>query len=98
MPEEAETAALHSVLSRNPDFMWSEVDGEIVMLDVANGSYISFDHVASEIWRLIETPLDVGALVDRLCLKYDADRSIIESDAMRFLDRAIARDVIRVEG
>ncbi len=98
MPEEPEIAVLHSVLSRNPDFMWSEVEGEIVMLDVANGSYISFDHVASEIWRLIETPLDVRALVDRLCLKYDADRSVIETDAMRFLDRAIARDVIRVGG
>ncbi len=96
MAEEPQTIALHSVLTRNTEFMWSEVEGEIVMLDVATGSYISLDHVASEIWRLIETPLDVGSLVDRLCLKYHGDRSVIEADAMRFLNRAIARDVIRV--
>jgi len=87
-----------NILARNPDLMWSEVDGEIVLLDADSGSYFSFDRVASDIWRQIAEPLAVRTIVDRLCQTYDAPCAVIEADAMRFLDHAVSRNVILVEG
>lgn len=86
------------ILARNPHLIWSEVDGEIVLLAADTGSYFTFDRVASDIWRQLAEPLAVRTIVDRLCQTYEAPRAVIEADAMRFLDHAVTRNVVLIDG
>lgn len=98
MSEARQSIGPDHILARNPDLMWSEIDGEIVLLAADTGSYFTFDRVASDIWRQMAEPLAVRTIVDRLCQTSDAPRAVIEADAMRFLDHAVARNVVLIDG
>ena len=42
------------------------VDGEAVLMSVANGKYYRLDDIGTRIWTLIETPTAIGAVCDQL--------------------------------
>jgi len=93
---EAACIAETTTISRSPSVMAAEVDGEIVMMSIEQGSYFGLDDVGSDIWKRIEQPCSFAALVDGLAADYEADRNTIVSDVTALLTQMAEQDVVRL--
>ena len=50
------------------------------MMDIEKGSYFSLNSVATRIWELLEHPLTVDGLCDRLMEEYDISPAQCRAD------------------
>jgi hypothetical protein len=61
------------------------VDGEVVILDQANGSYYSLTGAGAEIWALLATPRSPGELVTATAARFDAELTTVRAEVERLL-------------
>jgi hypothetical protein len=62
------------------NIIWSVVDGEAVMLDVATGHHYSLNPVATEIWQCLHDGLSVSDIVATIADKYGVEEEIVRRD------------------
>ncbi|HYH37821.1 MAG TPA: PqqD family peptide modification chaperone [Azospirillum sp.] len=72
-------------LKRADDVLATEVDGEMVMMDIEKGVYFGLDAVGTDIWKRLEAPVTAAELAEGLSLDYDADPATIERDVLALL-------------
>jgi len=85
-----------ALLTRSPDIVASEVDGELVLVSVQDGKYYGLDPVGSEIWRQLEQPRTVTALTAALQQHFDGDAATIERETVAFIDQLAAQALVTV--
>ena len=83
-------------LRRVADMLSTEVEGELVMMDVENGVYFGLDAIGTDIWKRLETPTTAAELVSDLSHDYEADTAIIERDVLALLDDLAGRGLVEV--
>ncbi len=67
----------------HPDVVWREIDGEIVLLNLATGLYYGLDEAGSSVWRqFAAVPMSLEAVRDALLTQYDAAPTAIEQDLL----------------
>lgn len=74
-----------ALVSRKDAVLFSEVGDNIVMMNADTGDYIDLEGVAADIWRLLETPMPIDALVERLVKLYDVDKDQCLAETTVFL-------------
>ena len=85
---------LESKLVRNPDIMAADMDGSTVMMDIDNGMYYNLGEVGGTIWNILEAPISVNALVDKLTSEYDVSREKCLEDTIPFLNALLRNKLI----
>ena len=69
--------------------------GATVMLDVASGNYYGLNAVGARIWELLlEGPLTVSQLRDKLCEEFEIDPQTCEAAVMEFVGTLISNGII----
>ncbi len=81
-----ENITLDSVVAQPDGYVAADLDGEIVLMSIEDGTYFGFDKILSQIWEYMETPISVADLVDKLLEKYDVERERCESDVLKVLN------------
>jgi hypothetical protein len=82
---------------RRDDLLANDLsDTEIVMLDVAESSYYGLKDVGKAIWDLLEQPVTVSALCDRLGEQFEVDPETCRVETVAFLERLSERGLIEV--
>ena len=61
------------IVSRRASLLASELDGELVGLNVDSGTCYGFNATATRIWALLEQPRSLSELRDTLLEEYDVD-------------------------
>lgn len=89
---------LTSRVQRSLSPLCTEIDGEIVMMDVDSGSYFNLDAIGSDIWRRLEQPVTVADLCDGLAADYAADLETIRRDVLALLGQMTEKGLVTVEG
>lgn len=84
-------------LNHAADLLASEIDGEIVMMDVETGNYLNFDAIATDIWNRIGDGVRFADLCAAVEAGYNADAATITRDVTEFVDELIARGLVRVD-
>lgn len=79
------TLQLATVLRRSDDPVTADVDGEVVMMSLSQGSYYGLDAVGSRIWDLLTTPQPVVELLSQLQAEYEVDANTCQRDTLLFL-------------
>jgi hypothetical protein len=74
----------------------SELDDDLVMMDIKNGSYISLNRTGRIIWQEIEQPLVVTDLIHRLTERYDINESVCTIETLQFLNKMAEQKLIDV--
>lgn len=74
----------------------TEVEDEVVILDVEAGRYFGVDGVAAWIWDRVQEPVRVGALLEELLDVYDVDRARAADDLEGFLSELETRGLLEV--
>jgi hypothetical protein len=78
------------------DQVSAELDGEAVVLSLADGIYYGLDPVGASVWALLEQPRTVAELRDAVVAEYDVDAPTAEADLLRLLADLAARGLVEV--
>lgn len=81
---------------RRADVLGTTVDGCVVLLDSDRQVFVGFDDIGTSIWQAVEKPTSVAALCTKLSERYAAERPVIESDVISFLDQLLQQKLIQV--
>lgn len=74
-----------TVLCRKTDITYSEIDNDIVMMDLEQGKFFGLNGVGGSIWTLLENPITLNALCDKLQSEYKVERVECESSVVEFV-------------
>ena len=69
----------------SPDVVHETVDGEVVMVNLSNGSYYSMEGVGAEIWRMLVGGLPVSDIVTSICAAYEGDADVIQQSILQLV-------------
>lgn len=83
---------------RRPNVLSAMVNHELVMMSVETGQYFNLNAVGAHIWRLLESPQSLDVIVAALIDGYDAPESVIRGEALAFLARLEAQDMVTSGG
>ena len=84
------------MIERNADMMVAEMDGDLVMMDVTQGSYFAINPVGAHIWAQLETPQSHSALIESVQAAYASDDTAqITADVEQFLGELAEHKLIR---
>ncbi len=85
-----------NIVARHPNSRAVAVGGAFAAFDFDRDRFYEFDDIASDIWRRIEQPQSVGALIASLAKDYDGDEARIAEDVIALLDRLGHEGLIRI--
>lgn len=86
-----------SVVSRGPGWLSAWVGDEHVMMSAETGTCISMSETGGRVWELIETPLSLADLLQRLAEEYSADDATLRTDVLPFLRALQEQQAITVQ-
>lgn len=84
---------LDTVIVRSADLVQSEVDEEITMMHVESGKYYGITKVGADIWRMLDTPVCIDEVCNRLTARYKIDRGRCQEEVLAFVERLIAEEL-----
>lgn len=74
------------------ELLTTEVDGELVAMNVDKGTCYGLNSVGTRIWALIAEPRSIDDLCDRLLAEFKVEEEICRREVVDLLER------LRVEG
>jgi hypothetical protein len=86
----------HTVLTRSQEQVSCELDGETVLMSIADGLYYAMDPIGSHVWALLEHPRQVADLCNLLAQEYDIELAQCEDDVLAFLHELATYNLLTV--
>jgi chemotaxis protein CheY-P-specific phosphatase CheC len=87
-----------TVVVQAEDIVYSDFDGEKVLLSVSAGKYFEMNETASRIWDLLAEPMTVSEICDILVGEY----SIITEECLRAVAHSVSemanQGIVRIRG
>lgn len=81
-----------------PDTVFAqEVDGEMVLLDMASENYFGLDPVGSDIWRLLHEGNTLQQTQDALLEIYDVTPEELEKDIVEFVRNLVDAGLAKMQ-
>ena len=87
--------SLPRVMIRNPDLVSADMDGETVMMSIANGAYFGIGGIGASVWQMLETPQDLDTMVAVIMAEYDVEDATCRADLRGFLADLLRNDLIQ---
>ncbi len=81
---------------RKQETISAQIDDDLVMVDIEQGSYFSLNPVATRIWALLENPLSLQGLCDQLVAEYEVDAQKCEIEVAEHLSEMQKLGLVRV--
>lgn len=82
-------------ISRSPDSIYADLDGQTVMMSLSEGKYFGLNPVASRVWDLLETPQSVDTLCEQLLSEYAVDAAQCRRDVEAFIAEMLRLGIVR---
>ncbi|CAM4281005.1 lasso peptide biosynthesis PqqD family chaperone [Paenibacillus tarimensis] len=74
----------------------TDMDGEKVMMSIANGKYYSLGEVGSRIWELAATPVSMEDIISTLLEEYEVDPAACRTEVAAFLEQLRREGLIQI--
>lgn len=85
-----------TIVTRTAELIQTDVDGDLMALDVAQGNCFGFNATAARVWQLTEPPRSIDAIVDVLTGEFDVDRDACEAAVIGLIGDMADRKLVRV--
>lgn len=89
---------LGAVARHGADVIYRVVDGEAILLNLDSGYYYSLDPLGSEIWEMCDGLHTLGAIVDRICARYDVSQARAREDLFVLVDDLTREGLLTLDG
>jgi hypothetical protein len=83
-----------ALFKRSGEVIGAELEDGIVLLQMQNWTYLELNETGIEIWRLLELPQTVSALVTSLTEQFEIDEPTCSLQTQTFVDELKARQFI----
>jgi hypothetical protein len=87
---------LDARVTPGPDLLFSELDGEAVVLDLGSGNYFGLNSVGARAWELLAQGRHLRAVRDALLKEFDVDESRCEGDLLSLVGQLERDGLVRV--
>ena len=85
-----------SIVRRRPETVATEVNDEVVLMNLERDRCYGLGSTGSDIWRRIREPIEVSELMTQLLAAYDSAPGQIEADVLRTLNQFAVEGLIQV--
>ncbi|GAC1652497.1 MAG: PqqD family protein [Herpetosiphon sp.] len=92
----ADTINLDMVVTVTKDIVFSDLNGEIAILNIKNGEYYGLDNVGAFIWSVIQEPTPLSRVRDLLLEEYAVDPKQCEHDLLVLFQNLLSVGLIEV--
>lgn len=86
-----------TLVTRTAELIETEIDGDMVALDVERGTCFGFNATASRVWALLAQPMPVSALVTQLGEEFAVDPAECETDVAMLLETLQGQGLVRLD-
>ena len=90
------TADLQSRIRIGDDVVFSELEGESVVLNIQSGIYYTLNEVATRAWALLQEHGEVEAAYETLVKEYDAPDEQVRADLLILVDRLASLGLVEI--
>lgn len=90
--------SIDSIVSVAPEQLSCALGDESAILNLKNSVYYGLDPVGTRIWILLQQPIGVRELRNRLMDEYEVGADQCEGDLLSLLEKMRNEGLIRVEG
>lgn len=87
--------ACNMIIERATDLIQTEIDDELVALDIEQGNCFGFNATAARVWQLVEQPQTLDAIIDALTSEFDVERAECRSTVVALIEDLAARKLVR---
>lgn len=84
-----------SLLTRSPDLIATDMDGETVMMSIERGEYFGLGGVGGRVWELLAQPMTLDQLTAAICAEFAVDEDTCRADLQRFTDELAAKGLVQ---
>ena len=79
------------------DVVFRDLEGELVLLNLATGVYFGLDPLGTRIWALIDDGCTTDEIVSAITAEYDVDVEACGTDLTRFLAALRDNDLVDLD-
>lgn len=90
------TLTLDTIISINHQILTSNLEDELLMMDMDQGYYYGLQGVGKRIWEQLEEPIKIRDLCTNLQQRYAADADTIEREVLAFLADLQGQSLIEI--
>lgn len=79
------------------DTLMRELEGESVLLNLANEKYYGLNKVGTRMWNALEKSASIQAAYDQLKTEYDVDPQRLREDLEKLIEQLQAQGLISIK-
>jgi hypothetical protein len=83
-----------NVVARRDGLVQAEIDGEVAMTSIDDGTCYVLNQVGSRIWNLLEEPTQIGVLCATLLGEFKVDPEVCERQVLDLLEELRSKGLI----
>lgn len=76
-------------------YVETEVDGELVLMNMATGRFFALEDSGLGIWRAIDGERDVAAIADEIAGRFGIDAATVAGDSGEFLAALVEAGLVQ---
>jgi hypothetical protein len=88
---------LQSVISAKKEIVAADMDGDTVMMSIEAGKYYNLGTTGGMIWKMLESPVSVAAVITKLLEQYEVTREQCEAEVLAFLNGIKQEGLLEVQ-
>ena len=78
------------------EHLYSDLNGEAVILSMKNGKYYGLNQVGKSIWNAIKDPTNLEEIQSCVMLEYEVDEDTCHREVLSFLQKMFGEGLIEV--
>jgi hypothetical protein len=86
-----------TIIQRQLNTLYSEIDGEIVILSKENSEYYGTNRVGARIWNLLDSPLTFKNLIYKLLEEYEVSEERCIENTLHYLNILSQKQLIVIK-
>lgn len=88
--------SLKSAVRINDDVVFSDLQGEVVLLNLKTGIYFGLDPVGTRAWQLIQDHGRLGPVKDAMLQEYEVSEERLGEDLQDLVTRLVENGLVEV--
>jgi hypothetical protein len=94
--QDAAPLTLDATFVASPDALFKPLDGEGVLLDLANGIYFGLDATGTRLWQLLQEHRSLRRAYDAMLAEYEVPPDRLREDLLAFVGDLARRSLASV--
>lgn len=87
---------VHDKVTIPQQVLVSKMDEEMVILDLASGTYFGLNPVGAEIWQFLSAGKTIAETCQAMVDRYEVAPSEIERDVVQLLQELLAKNLVQI--